>query len=401
MDQSPIPLPLNCITLCAHIKAEGGTAYLVGGIVRDHILGLPAKDYDIEVHELSKQKLLSILKCHGSPKAVGKSFGIWKMVVEKIEYDISLPKINGSIDIHLGLHNACRRRDLRINAMAYDPIAEQFHDPFNGISDLQNKKIHATDPIFFAQDPLRVLRVAQMASRFQFSIGKELSELCKKQPLKDIAPERVSIEIEKNWLKSSLPSVGIQHFNDLLVFKKYFPNWPGISQHSVLQSLDRGKNFCSDYIGWNMGLFWALALQKCSLDEAEAILDTLQIYTYHGFNIRDAVLCSLRYSKRLSEQKDSVLRNHVAEEFRLDFLCSVATSIYPRGLAVENLQQAKSEGIERNSVPKLIQGRDLLKLGYSGKQLGQCLQRIRSEQLHNKIKTSQQALTLAKEWLAQ
>jgi tRNA nucleotidyltransferase (CCA-adding enzyme) len=401
MDQSPIPLSLNCIKLFNAINKAGGTAYLVGGIVRDHLLGLPAKDFDIEVHNLPPQKLLSVLKEFGAPIAVGKSFGIWKMNIEKLQYDIALPHLNGVIEINLGLKNACRRRDLRINSMAYNPLNEQFHDPFNGMLDLKNKTLHATDPDFFIQDPLRVLRVAQIASRFQFSINQQLHSLCRIQPLCSIAPERVLVEIEKNWIKSPTPSIGITHFIQLNVIEKYFSAWPGIGEQSVLLSIDRGKQFCTNYLGWNMALFWAVALQKCTPKQAESILDTLMIFTYHSFNIREAVMCSLKFSEQLAKQDDSILRNHAAEQFRLDFLCMVSKSIFPQGVSLSNLEKAKTEGIEKKPLPKLVQGRDILILGYSGKLLGKCLQRIRIEQLHNRITTSQEAITLAKNWKEQ
>ena len=396
---SPIPLPSQFIKLCVSIKEAGGCAYLVGGIVRDHLLSLPPKDIDIEVHHLEPERLLNILKQYGHPKAVGKSFGIWKMCLGADEIDVALPRRGDEIDVHVGLEAACRRRDLRLNAIVYDPTTEQYHDLFQGIQDIEECVLRATDPTHFVEDPLRVLRVAQFAARFHFSVDASLIALCQEQTLSKIASERVLVEFEKCWLKSTHPSIGIRYFLQLLVIEKYFPTWPGLGDEEVLQSLDRGKKCCTELIGWNMALFWALSLQRCTTSQAEAILDTLKIFSFHNFKIREAVLSSLQYSRTLAEKEDSILRNHAAESFRLDFLCTVADIIWPKGKGTLNLELATSANISCQPLPKLVQGRDLLSLQISGETIGQCLKFLRQEQLNEQITTREEALASALSWI--
>ena len=397
---TPIPLPPLFIQLCFSIKEAGGCAYLVGGIVRDHLLSLPPKDIDIEVHHLDPELLLKVLKTYGHPKAVGKSFGIWKLSLGNNEIDVALPRRGEHIDVHVGLQNACRRRDLRLNAIVYDPTTERYHDLFQGFQDIEERTLRATDPKHFVEDPLRVLRVAQFAARFHFSVDASLVALCQAQELSHIANERVLVEFEKCWLKSSKPSIGIRYFTLLKVIEKYFPLWPGLDDESVLNSLDRGKRYCTNYIGWNMALFWALSLQKCTLQQAEAILDRLKIFSFHNFKIREAVLSSLQYSPSLSQKEDSILRNHAAESFRLDFLCTVATIISPDGKGDRNAFLATASNISDKPLPKLIQGRDVLSLQLSGPAIGECLKFIRQEQLNERIKTREEALKAAQGWIA-
>jgi len=401
MQLTPIPLPAKFIELCSSIKQAGGIAYLVGGIVRDHLLCLPPKDIDIEVHQLEVERLLSILKQYGSPKVVGKSFGIWKLKINDDEIDISIPQDRNSGDLLTGLKEACRRRDLRINSIAYDPTTENYHDPFNGLEDINNKILRATDPKYFGQDPLRVFRVAQFAARFQFSIDPALVTLCQQQDISTVASERVLSEFEKCWIKSNQPSIGVQYLIRFQAIKKYFQNWPGLDDPAVLKSVDHGKQFCTKLLGWNMALFWSILLQQCSEIQALKIMERLKIFTYHNFNVREAVLTSLKHAQFLSTEESIVVRNHASEDFRLDFLCAISMIIFPNGQGNKNLHQAKEEGIDRHPLPKLLQGRDLLPYQITGRDIGECLRFIRQGQLNGTIQTKEDALNIVVNWKKQ
>jgi tRNA nucleotidyltransferase/poly(A) polymerase len=398
MQLTPIPLPPKFIELCFSIKQAGGIAYLVGGIVRDHVLCLPPKDIDIEVHQLDTEHLLSILKQYGSPKGVGKSFGIWKLKINEDEIDVSIPQDRKSGDLIAGLTESCRRRDLRINSIAYDPTTENYHDPFNGLTDINNKILQATDPKYFEQDPLRVFRVAQFAARFQFSVAPALINLCQQQDISDVASERVLSEFEKCWIKSNHPSIGIEYLIQFQAIEKYFPTWPGIDDPTVLKSVDIGKQFCTKLLGWNMGLFWSILLQQCSEIQALTIMERLKIFTYHSFNVREAVLTSLKHTQSLSTEESVVVRNHASEDFRLDFLCAISMIIFPTGQGNKNLLQAQKEGIDRHPLPKLVQGRDLLPYQITGRDIGECLRFVRQGQLNGTIHTKQEALNMVQNW---
>ena len=391
---TPIPLPSSIVRLCSVIREANGRAFVVGGAVRDHLLQLPSKDIDLEVHGIEPDRLLEILRHHGKPNPVGKSFDIWKLSITKHVIDVALPRSG----IFSGITEACRRRDLTLNSIAYDPAEETYHDPFDGISDLARKLLRATDPIFFAEDPLRVLRVAQFASRFQFEIDPSLIKLCQQQDLRSIAKERVAVEFEKCWIKSKQPSVGIQYFLQLGVVEQYFEEWPGLSDPLLQQSLDRGKNLFQENLGWNMALFWAISLHRCTPPQAEKIMDRMHLFTYRQFNIRQAVLSSLAFSKMLADRDSSILRRQAAEDFRLDFLCAVAKTIWTNGLAQQNLTKAILEGIENKPLPRIIQGRDLMKLNIQGPDVGSCLRFLRKQQIQGILSSREEALNAAKRW---
>lgn len=189
------------------VKALGGTAYLVGGIVRDKLLGIQNDDIDIEVHGIMPEQLKEILQKYGELKTIGNSFGIYNL--NGYDIDIAMPRketANGRgghkdfevlVDPFCGVEEAAKRRDFTINSIYMDILTGEYIDPYNGILDLKNGIIRATNKDTFIEDPLRVLRAARFASRFNFSIAPETIELCSTMDLSKLPKERVMEELIK------------------------------------------------------------------------------------------------------------------------------------------------------------------------------------------------------------
>lgn len=221
-------------TLCKH----HAKAIVVGGSVRDHFLGRPLKDYDIEVYGLaSMDELEQILSPYGSVNHVGKSFGVLKFFYEKQEYDFSMPRretksgeghrgFDVSVDGSMSFEEASRRRDFTINAMGYDVEEESFLDPFGGREDMQDGVIRHIDDTTFVEDPLRVYRAVQFCARFGYDLAESTQLLCQKMVsdgmLNELPKERVYKEWVKMLLKSSRPSVGFEVMRELGILR-YFP----------------------------------------------------------------------------------------------------------------------------------------------------------------------------------
>src|SRR5690606_34900182 len=85
-------LPSLLTSVARDIAAAGGEAYLVGGWVRDRLLGIPSGDFDIEVYGLALDPLMAILKKHGKPSLVGKAFGVITLTREGVVYDFAFPR---------------------------------------------------------------------------------------------------------------------------------------------------------------------------------------------------------------------------------------------------------------------------------------------------------------------
>jgi tRNA nucleotidyltransferase (CCA-adding enzyme) len=215
----------------AHLKLlldvinKHGHALLVGGCVRDFLLGLDPKDLDIEVYGLLSEELEKLLSEHFIVIAVGKSFGIFKVVVnineEKKTYDIALPRKENkegqghkgfviTTDPFMSFKKAAQRRDFTINAMAIDVESNELIDDYGGLIDLQHKILRHIGPAF-KEDPLRVLRAAQFCARFDLTLAPETISLCQEllPELKTLSKERIFWEMKK-LLLSKKPSLGLK-----------------------------------------------------------------------------------------------------------------------------------------------------------------------------------------------
>ena len=199
------------ILLASKVKEKGGRAFYVGGYVRDLLLNIPNKDIDIEVHGIAEKDLVAILNEIGEVDYYGRSFGIYALRHEDIE--VALPrseKVLGtghrdfeiSVDPDMGYKNAALRRDFTINALMMDVLSHEILDYFNGTDDLNKGIIRHVNDVSFAEDPLRVYRAAQFASRFGFKIDERTVELCKGIDTFVLSRERIEEELKKALLKA-------------------------------------------------------------------------------------------------------------------------------------------------------------------------------------------------------
>ncbi len=206
----------------ASVRAAGGEARLVGGCVRDALLGLPATDLDVEVYGIEARALVELLCAHFGLDLVGESFGVVRL--RGLPIDVSLPRRESKRGLgHRGFaihsdpqmdpRDAAARRDFTINAIALDPESGRIFDPFDGVADLNNRTLrHTTEK--FAEDPLRVLRGMQFVARFELDAAPETIELCRTIEPEGLAPERIFDEWKKLILRGVRPSLGLAFLRD-------------------------------------------------------------------------------------------------------------------------------------------------------------------------------------------
>ena len=198
------------------VSERGGRTFYVGGFVRDKILGIENKDMDIEVHGIEPEVLREILSEVGEPMSYGSSFGVYSL--KGYDIDIAMPRKEHAtgkghrdfevfVDPFIGTAEAARRRDFTMNAVMEDVLTGELVDPFGGKQDLENGIIRHIDSDTFVEDPLRVLRGAQFASRFGFNIADDTSDLFRSMDLSALSRERVEDELKKALLKGKKPSV--------------------------------------------------------------------------------------------------------------------------------------------------------------------------------------------------
>lgn len=242
------------IKLCEAVREAGGRAMLVGGSVRDRLLGVESKDFDIEVYGLEPSRLRAVLEQIGQVNTVGEHFSVYKLVsyrpapasnssdsgpathasAQRFEIDVSLPRresksgaghrgfvIEG--DPQMSFEEAARRRDFTINAILCDPLTGETVDPYGGREDFEQRVLRAVAADTFVEDSLRVLRAVQLAARFEMTIEPGTVELCRTIDLSDLPRERIWGEIEKLLTLAERPSIGLDAALGLGVLDKLFP----------------------------------------------------------------------------------------------------------------------------------------------------------------------------------
>ncbi len=255
--------------IAEEISAAGGTAYFVGGCVRDALLGKENKDIDVEVHGIDLTELKEILSHYGVVDEVGKSFGV--LMIHGVPIDFALPRkeilakineeneviipcsynksdleliastypgyrvtVNPDQDFYhtdfivipdpfMPLEQASKRRDFTINSLMKNILTGEIEDCWGGIEDLEKGVIRHICAETFIEDSLRVLRACQFAARFEFSIAPETLELCRKIDLTNLPRERIYSEIIKALIKGEKPSIAFKAMRDMGVIKQLFP----------------------------------------------------------------------------------------------------------------------------------------------------------------------------------
>lgn len=367
-------IPDQILHLAKAVRDEGGRALLVGGCVRDELMGAQPKDWDLEVYRIEPAHLREILDQFGSVNVVGEAFTVYKLGPQ---LDVSIPRrerktgrghrafsIEG--DPAMSIEEAARRRDFTINAILQDPLTQEIIDPFQGRADIQNKLLRAVSTQTFSEDSLRVLRAAQFAARFEFEIEPETAELCRLIDLHDLPAERIWGEMEKLLLRAPQPSIGLSWLRELGAIDQLFPElkalidvpqepewhpegdvWihtqltidrarelieklPYAKQVTVMLAAlahDFGKPATTEFID---GRIRSREHEEAGVAPTESFLDRLNIHTVDGYDVRVQVIAIVRdhlkpgefYKKRLEVSVGAFRR--LARKVDLDLLYRVA-----------------------------------------------------------------------------
>jgi len=444
------------------VRSAGGRAYLVGGLVRDRLLGLStgARDVDLEVYGLDGVALRTILERFGKVNAVGEAFTVYKVG----DIDVSIPRRDSKTGTgHRGFTvtgdptmteaEAARRRDFTINALLCDPLSGEVVDPHGGLADLQAKKLRAVDPATFVEDSLRVLRAMQFAARFELAIDPATVTLCRSIPLHDLPPERIWGEFEKLLLRARRPSVGLQVGLDLGVIDALFPEFRalvGCPQEPAwhpegdvwvhtLQAVDLAAGQIADLpmpkqvvvmLGTLChdlgkppttkvidGRIRSLDHEAEGLPPTSRVLDRLNVHTMDGYDVRGQILAIVDNHLKpglLSRERDKVgdaAFRRLALKCELDLLYRVAKadSLGRRAPGAKEptsdaqewfLERAKALNIRHEGEKPLLLGRHLLELGLKpGPKIGEITGKVYELQLEGKVRTLEQAQAEARRLL--
>jgi tRNA nucleotidyltransferase (CCA-adding enzyme) len=439
------------------IHDAGGRALIVGGWVRDRLLGRESKDVDIEVYRLEPALLRALLSRFGSVNTIGESFTVYKVA----GIDVSLPRRESKTgrghkafevtgDPGMPPEEAARRRDFTINAIAWDPLTEEYLDPFDGRADLLDRHcLRAVDPSTFVDDSLRVLRGIQFAARFDLEMDAGTRQLCRGLPLDDLPAERIYGEMEKLLLLAPRPSAGFRLADDLGVVAALFPELKALDGcpqepawhpegdvwvHTLMvidearrriDDLDHARRLtvmlgavCHDLGKPSTtavidGRIRSMEHEQAGVAPAMSLLDRLNVHTVGGFDVRQQVggivahhLKPLAFFKSATPVGDGAFRR-LAQKVELELLARVAESdCLGRSGRFDCsgiqwfLGRARALGVEHAAPAPLVLGRHLLALGVApGPRMGVLLREIYEHQLDGRIGTTEEGIGLARELL--
>jgi len=204
------------------LSNAGGTVYVVGGAVRDAVLGNKPKDIDLMCAGLNDEQITAALSPIGRLDFTGKQFGVYRFKTGGSEVEIALPRTEQSTggghkdfeitaDPYLDPVEDLARRDFTGNAMAYNPFTGELLDPHNGADDLRNGNLKLVNDNAFRDDPLRIVRALVAQARFGLTPDETVIQAMKDnaQQIRHLPGERIQMEMDK-LLAGRDPATAIQ-----------------------------------------------------------------------------------------------------------------------------------------------------------------------------------------------
>lgn len=435
---------------------------LVGGCVRDELMGKEPKDWDLEVYGVEPTKLQGILDSFGKVDVVGEAFAVYKL---GRDLDVSIPRrerksgkghrgfaIDG--DPSMSYEEACSRRDFTINAILKDPLTGEIVDPFDGRGDIERKTLRMVSRDTFAEDSLRVLRAAQFAARFEYEIDPETVETCKQIDVTDLPKERIWGEMEKLLLKAKRPSIGLKWLYEFGVVDQLFPelrSLVGVAQEpdwhpegdvdvhtmmvvdearKLIDDLDYprqvtvmlgalchdlGKPPTTEFVD---GRIRSRGHDEAGIEPTLSFLDRLGIYTLDGYDVRNQVVQLVKYHLKPGEFYKSTpgegAFRRLARKVEADLLYRVAKADSlgrnPDWLPKEKrfdaaaqewfIQRVRELQIEKKAPEPILMGRHLIDLGLEpGPQFKPILDAVYEMQLDGTVNELNQAIDAARRFL--
>jgi len=447
------------------LRDAGGRPYLVGGAVRDTLLGLPHEDLDVEVFGLPLPDLKEALARVGRVDVVGEAFTVFKVSgLEGAEgaVDVSLPRRDSKAgpghrgiavtgDPDLSLEEAARRRDFTINAVMFDPFASTFIDPFGGQRDLRRRVLRAVDLGTLGEDPLRALRAVQLAARFELTVDVETARRCASMPLAELPAERVFGEIQKLLFQARRPSLGLSLLREwgmlpavapeliplvgtpqdpewhpegdvwihtLLAVDQAVPLLEGLDTaraHAVMLGVlchDLGKPETTHLLE---GRLRSYGHEEAGLPPTNALLDRWNVHRLHGYDVRAQVLGLVGNHLKPGQFYDDRERVSDGAIRRLARKCEPAllyrvaradclgrTGDFPPVAMEWFLERVRQLEVAERPPDPLLQGRHVLELGVSpGPEVGHIVRAVYERQLDGAVRTLDEAREEARRLVAE
>lgn len=428
---------LKAREIVGRLQRAGHTAYFAGGCVRDQLLGVEAKDYDIATSAKPEevQKLFSRVT-----DLTGKCFGVVRVLVDDEFYEVATFRQDGpykdgrhpeSVRFATAEEDA-QRRDFTINGLFYDPIAERLIDYVGGEADLRARTIRAIgEPAHrFAEDQLRLLRAIRFATRLMFRIEPKTWEaICAgASSIRTISAERIRDELNKIFTATK-PELGLDLLDKSGLLKEVLPSV------AILHGVEQPPQFHPEGDVYEHVRLMLSKIEKPELELTLGVLfhdigkkPTAKVdengrirFNEHesvGAAMTEEIMTDLRYDNKTIQTVRELVQHHMQFKDVLHMRPStlkrmMARPTFPLELELHRIDCASSHGdltnydflkqqLETMSAEEidpapLITGRDLLAMGLlPGKDVGKILEAIRVAQLEGTVQTRAEALEKAR-----
>ena len=409
-----------------------GKGYIVGGAIRDILLGLKPKDVDFATN-LSYETLKTLFSEY-TLKETGKSFGVLRIRINNIDYEIAKFRedIYGKekkVSFVDDIKNDLARRDFTINAMAYNQ-KEGIIDLYNGQKDIENRIINfignAEERII--EDPLRVLRAFRFMSRLDFSLSENTIEAIKKQKdlLKNIPEERITMEFSKLLLGENIKNT-LTLLRDTGVLELIIPEFKATydfnqcNPHHNLDLFNHIINVVSK-VPADLELRYSALLH----DIAKPIVQTfdekgIAHYKTHeivGADMARDILTRLKLPVKLIDTVVEIIKKHMVlykditdkkfnkllSEMGYDNLWrliehSIADNSSKNNEVVstendlhERLKRAVEKQMQVTVNDLAVNGKDLIELGFTGKEIGEIKKELLDKYLSEEIQNNKEEM---------
>jgi len=428
----------NAVKIVKTLRAHKFQAYLVGGCVRDILLGIEPEDWDIATDAKPEQ----IIKLFPRTIPVGARFGVVIVRMGKKNYEVAT--FRKDLGYEDGRHpdkvvfsspeEDARRRDFTINGMFYDPLRKKVLDFVGGKRDLNAGIIRAIgEPEErFKEDKLRMLRAVRFSARLGFPIEKNTGNAIKKHcaEIMEVSKERVRDELIYIFTQKN-PAQGLMLMDELGLLKEILP------EVSAMKGVPQPPEFHPEGDVFNHTVLMLKLMKKPSPELAFGVLlhdigkpKTFRIadrirfdnHTSVGAEMAENILKRLRFSRKQLQTITALVKEHLKfidvprmkqstlkrfmsipdfelhlELHRLDCLGS-HKDLSTYHFVKKEFRKFQSELKKMRAKPKrLITGDDLISIGLSpGPIFKKILTRVEDAQLEGKIKTKEEAIEMAK-----
>ena len=343
-------------------------AYLVGGSVRDMLLGREIYDFDIEIYDINPEFFDTLMQKLGA-NGFGKSFFVYKFK----NYDLSLARTENKVRSgHKGFEvSVCdderlgaRRRDFTINSMMINIFNDEFLDFYGGLEDLNARILRHIDDESFKEDSLRVLRAVHFVARFDLQIADKSLKFMQTMDTRDLSRDRINAELYKFFKAKNLKRgfEALQKLNlEQVVLLNDSTKCENATKFKAL--LERTREFISDE-----GLFLYLYLN------------------FFGIEKKDFFAKTQLKKELLNAAKQPFFEDEMSDLNLAQIALQMPLKSWLGLWDEKRVQRARALKLYDKALRAQIDTQELENLGFSGKKLGEQIQKRKNEWLKAYLK---------------